>query len=163
MERIPRGLEVCLLAAVLGVSGDTLTQERDRGVAPIPGGQHERGPRREGGNAESTRALFPFEFRSIDGTGNHPLRSDLGTTKIELLRLVEPAYGDGSNSPSGARRPNVRELSQALSTQNTSIPNTHNTNNMLWQWGQFLNHNINKTPTINPPKTFNIKIPTKNP
>lgn len=89
-------------------------------------------------------------FRSIDGSGNNP--DDLGKAFTPLVRLVPAAYGDGESSL--ARQdsfiPGPRQISNAVNAQDEgeSILNGENTSDFLWQWGQFLDHDIDLTDAI---------------
>src|SRR5690242_4849063 len=65
---------------------------------------HTRAPARE--LATVTRpfldegaAIYPDEFRTIDGSGNAP--GDLGTAGTVDLRNVTVGYGDGMGTPAG--------------------------------------------------------------
>lgn len=86
-----------------------------------------------------------FEFRTIDGTENNP--SDLGAAGTQLIRLFENAYEDGFDTPRGGDfatsfLPNPRTISNTVSDQNQSIPNFLGASDWLWQWGQFIDHDL---------------------
>src|SRR5438132_10962211 len=46
-------------------------------------------------------AVYPFEFRSMDGSGNNVANPHLGQAETPFLRLTTRAYGDGTGSPAG--------------------------------------------------------------
>jgi hypothetical protein len=49
-------------------------------------------------------------FRTIDGYGNHSETPELGTPDRPFVRLFEPAYGDGVESPAGEDRASARVI-----------------------------------------------------
>jgi len=104
-------------------------------------------------------AQFPLEFRTLDGTDNNAANPFWGSADIELLRVTGPDYGDGFASPAGANRPSAREISNAVAAQNGSIPNVLRASDFVWQWGQFLDHDISLTAVVAPPEPFNIPVP----
>ena len=95
-------------------------------------------------------------FRTIDGSANHP--DNLGQTGASLRRLLDPAYeNDGVNDdlPRGiiegepdnpfigaSSLPNPREISNTVSAQTESVNNYLNASDWIWQWGQFLDHDL---------------------
>ena len=86
-------------------------------------------------------------FRSIDGTGNNVRHSDWGRAGALLLRKSAVSYGDGVSTPAGSSRPSARSVSNKVSAQSTSIPNRVSASSFVWQWGQFLDHDITLTET----------------
>ena len=87
------------------------------------------------------------EIRSYDGTSNnidHPL---WGATWEHLQRIAPSDYSDGISSLAGATRPSARVISNLIVNQDAgvSIPNTYGTSDFLWQWGQFIDHDIDLT------------------
>ncbi len=101
---------------------------------------------------------FPLEFRTYDGTANHA--RDWGMADLEYLRKSKPAYADGANSPSGPSRPNARAISNAMAAQSDLRPAMNGASDYMWVWGQFLDHDIDETPSIDPPEAFDISVPT---
>ena len=99
------------------------------------------------------------ESRSIDGYGNHFGNPELGTPDRTMVRLFPAAYEDGVESPSGSARPSAREISNAVAAQSTDLPNRRGASDFLWQWGQFLDHDIDETPTVYPAEPFDILVP----
>ncbi len=98
--------------------------------------------------------------RSIDGTGNHPL--DLGAANSQLIRQAPAAYpGDGSGSTiiESPARPNPRDISNAIFNQGPiSLTNDRQLTDYVWQWGQFLDHDIDLTEAGASNGTANIPI-----
>lgn len=106
---------------------------------------------------------FPEEFRTIDGSGNNAANPDWGATEIPFIRKTSVDYADGIDSPSGGDRPNAREISNAVSAQKEPIFNRRHVSDYLWQWGQFVDHDITLTPTTNIAEPFNIEVPAGDP
>ncbi|MGE9270955.1 MAG: peroxidase family protein, partial [Verrucomicrobiales bacterium] len=52
-----------------------------------------------------------------------------------------------------------REVSNAVVDQEEDIKNRRGATDFLWQWGQFLDHDLTETPTIVPEEPFDIYIP----
>lgn len=104
-----------------------------------------------------------FETRAIDGTGNNIQNPDWGRTDTQLLREVEPDYADGFMQPSGPNRPPVREISNMVAAQKNLIYNEKKATDFIWQWGQFLDHDIDLTEGMNPIEPFPIQIPAGDP
>ncbi len=104
------------------------------------------------GAALPTQAV---EFRTIDGSGNHLMNTAQGQAFTPLIRLVAPAYEDEIDTPRGimdlanplgvgtSRLPNPRDISNAVVAQgNRSVLNPSKASDWLWQWGQFIDHDI---------------------
>jgi hypothetical protein len=88
---------------------------------------------------------FRREFRSFDGYGNNRSNEDWGAAGTDLLRLAPAAYWDGVSSLAGQDRKSPREISNIVCAQGDSIPNQYGLTDMVWQWGQFLDHDISST------------------
>lgn len=108
-------------------------------------------------------AIFPQEFRAIDGTGNNPINPLLGAANTPLRRKTTVAYADGKGTPGGEGEPSARAISNGMCAQDESIPNTLRASDFLWAWGQFVDHDIDMTPTTSPPEPFDIPIPLGDP
>lgn len=94
--------------------------------------------------------------RSIDGSGNNLANSQWGAADTPLLRAAETQFdsgayypGDGSGATfyggpgSGTLAPNPREISNVLfDDHGKTYANERRLSNMLWQWGQFVDHDI---------------------
>ncbi len=86
-------------------------------------------------------------IRSIDGADNNVQFPDIGSTFEQLARLAASDYADLISTLAGPTRPGPREISNAVIDQaGVDIPNTFGTSDYLWQWGQFLDHDIDLTP-----------------
>ncbi len=102
------------------------------------------------------------QYRTIDGTNNNPAHPSWGSAGIQLLRVVDSSYEDGISSPSQASGPNCRTLSNILCQQNGAIVNWKRATDFLWQWGQFLDHDIDLTES-NTSEPFFITVPSGDP
>lgn len=101
-------------------------------------------------------------YRSIDGSGNNIANPTWGATGTQLKRLGPAFYGDGVSTPAGGTRPSAREVSNAVSATSDLIPNSKGLSNYLWQWGQFLDHDIDLTHT-DTSDTLPISVPSDDP
>ena len=106
---------------------------------------------------------FAREARAIDGRGNDTVDVAEGSTGIALRRALPSAYGDDVSTLAGADRPNPRAISNAVCTQVGEEPNAAGATDMLWQWGQFVDHDITLTPGAEPEEDASILVPTGDP
>jgi len=104
-------------------------------------------------------ASFPAELRTIDGTGNNGAAPGQGAAGIELLRMTTVAYGDGAGSPAGNGLASAREVSNLCAAQDAGAPAASGISDFFWQWGQFLDHDIDLTPILAPTEAFDIPVP----
>ncbi len=120
---------------------------------------------RSGATVSVSLREFPpaFEPRSIDGWGNNRGDPELGTAHARLLRVadVSVAYGLTGVPPSGLPEP--RAISNILAAQAGPVPSAAGLTNMVWQWGQFLDHDLSLTPEASPPEPLPIAIPREDP
>ncbi len=104
-----------------------------------------------------------LEFRSLDGSFNNPLHVELGASHTTLRRLLPSDYGDGVASPAGQTRPSPRDISNALCDDGIPNRNDLGATDFLWQWGQFLDHDIDLTSTAVPAEPDPIPVPLGDP
>lgn len=104
-----------------------------------------------------------IEAASVDGVGNNFEYENWGSTDIELLRLTEADYADGIEAPSGEDRPNAREISNAILSQEESVTNDRQLTDYLWIWGQFLDHDIDLSEGADPSEDFSVEVPVGDP
>ncbi len=102
-------------------------------------------------------ARFPRDIRTVDGTGNNPDHPEWGSAGIAFLRLTEVGYSDGAGTP--VEGPSARAISNSCAAQTESIVNHARASDFLWQWGQFLDHDIDLTPVVDPGESFDIPVP----
>ncbi len=102
-------------------------------------------------------------IRSIDGSGNSAFDSTFGQTLTALLRMSPASYpddGSGTTIIDSTMRANPRVISNTIAAQSGSIPNDRSMSNFVWQWGQFLDHDIDLTKTSSANGTANIPVPS---
>ncbi len=111
----------------------------------------------------SAPAVYPLEFRSFDGSGNNPIDPLRGSAPTPLLRMVPSDYADGIGLPPGALQKSARMISDLVVAQEHDVINDKNMSDYLWQWGQFLDHDMDLTPTSSPAEAFNVLVPLGDP
>jgi hypothetical protein len=96
------------------------------------------------------------DFRTITGLGNnfnHPTWGESGT---DLLRLSPVAYADGISQPSAPNTLSTRVISNNLNNQSNPIfsgadnlgpPQSKSLSDFAYVWGQFIDHDMDLTPT----------------
>lgn len=85
-------------------------------------------------NAQNT------EYRTIDGSGNHP--QDLGAKDAKIVRITDIDYLDGISQPAAPNRTNPRSISTYIFEQDDRVDNRLNLSDYVWAFGQFLDHDI---------------------
>jgi len=105
--------------------------------------------------------VFDPEFRSIDGTGNNLVNPSLDAAAgIQLKRRMSDHYADHfSQMPDHG---NPRDISNKVSAQSGDIFTPARRSDFLWQWGQFLDHDIGLTGTTSA-EPANIVVPANDP
>lgn len=132
--------------------------------------------------------MINLQVRSFNGSGNNLNNPTWGEAETPLVRirdvfinsnhpdfnyyLLAPAYADGINSPRGgyldpitgvSELPNTRDISNAIAAQgNTNVTNELNASDWLWQWGQFIDHDLSLTEPTPDSEPFLIPIPDIN-
>lgn len=103
---------------------------------------------------------FLQEVRSINGEANNVLNPTWGKANIPFHRLAKHAYTDDENSMVGGSLKSAREISNLCAAapllEDSARPNV---SDMLWQWGQFLDHDLDLTPEIDPHEPEPIAVP----
>ena len=84
----------------------------------------------------------------------------MGAAHTRLLRLLPPDYADGIAALPGPERPGPREVSNLVNAQAESVENPLGASDYLWQWGQFLDHDLDLTDGVDPPEPASIPVPT---
>ena len=107
-------------------------------------------------------AVSDGQVRSIDGSGNNLANPEYGAIDTPLMRFTTNSYGDGLSTPAGTSRPSTREASNALCSQTSSVP-AASASDFVWQWGQFLDHDIDITENAEPHEPFDIPVPLGDP
>ena len=106
---------------------------------------------------------FPaqIEHRSIDGRGNSFRDPSWGAAGTAQLRIAPNSYRARVSRPV-ASRPNPRTVSNLVSAQRDPEPNPSGASDIIWQWGQFLDHDIVLSPD-NTADPFPIRVPRGDP
>lgn len=130
---------------------------RDHAISPARGIIHapNRGERER---REEAPGSDP-SYRNYDGSNNNLSAIDTGAAGSELLRAAPADYADGFSTLAGPDRASPRAVSNIVFTQTDNVPNEHNASDYLWQWGQFLDHDIDLTDGTDPAELANIIVP----
>ena len=162
---------ILVAPAVLGLAVTTLLVAQD-GIAPdkVKRSPLQRGPvsprPTEGrtayqGGPGGGIAHFPFEFRTIDGSSNNLAHPEWGMVAANFVRMMPNDYTDGVGSPGGSNRPSARVISNLVAAQEDGVDmsNPLGLSDFMWQWGQFLDHDIVETPVADPAEALDIDVP----
>ncbi|XP_077873311.1 putative oxidoreductase PXDNL [Ictidomys tridecemlineatus] len=131
---------------------------------------------------------FHQKYRTHDATCNNLQHPTWGASLTALVRVLQPAYENGFNSPRGAGRRNgdgrsplpLPRLVSTVMAGTAAVTPDHRYTHMLMQWGQFLDHDLDHTvPALstarfsdgqpcssvctNDPPCFPIAIPPEDP
>ena len=90
-------------------------------------------------------AVALADNRSYDGSNNNLSNATWGAAGTDLIRRSQPAYSDGLSALARALAPNPRDISNAIAAQTTSLLNSRSLSDMAWQWGQFVDHDLDLT------------------
>jgi hypothetical protein len=102
-------------------------------------------------------------YYSVDGATT---RADgLGAAGTQLLRLGSPAYAEGVSAPNDLGRPGPREVSNAVVRQEDILYNSRGVSDLFWQWGQFLDHDLDLVPAqhAGTAERYDIPVPAGDP
>ena len=105
-------------------------------------------------------------IRSADGSSNNLANSDWGRAGAALIRLTRNGYLDGRSVPRGgdpSALPSARAISNAVAAQSGPDYNAHGASDWLWQWGQFLDHDLDLTGPAPVDEPFNVRVPRGDP
>ncbi len=104
------------------------------------------------------------EVRTYDGANNNLQNPDWGAAFTHLQRLGPSDYADSISALAGPQRPSARVISNQIVNQDNgeSIPNTFGTSDFVWQWGQFIDHDIGLTDG-GTDESANISVPIGDP
>ena len=91
-------------------------------------------------------SIVPLYY-SYDGSGNNLAHSIWGKAGTDLIRKAGTAYGDGVYTMAGANRPGTRVISNTVAVKLVDpTPNNRNMTDMIYAWGQFIDHDLDLTP-----------------
>jgi len=93
------------------------------------------------------RPPAPAPRYSLNGEGNNVTNPEWGSVSRGFIRMAPQSYADGISAMSGTDRPSARVVSNSISDQTESIINNRNLTDMVYVFGQFLDHDITRTIT----------------
>ena len=147
----------CMAIAVLFIGSSTDAVAQDKKIGQRDGTRAPGRPDRRFIDASPKNVLPKFkesrkfggaegteEYRTYNGTFNNLTNPRAGSIFIDLLRLSPPAYGPG-NSLARQDQPSARVISNTVCSQNATILNDRNLTDFVWQWGQFMDHDLDLT------------------
>ena len=123
----------------------------------------------------SSTALGPVGQRAktVRTTARETTRpTPRGERQGPILRIATPAYDDGYSTPRGGlisptppnpTLPNPRAVSNAVVKQLVMAPNSHEMTDWVFQWGQFVDHDLDLTGLASPAENFAIPMPADDP
>lgn len=86
---------------------------------------------------------FAQQFRTLDGSMNNLSDPQLGKAGSLLNHYVKLHFGgNGYSDPCCEDRPNPRLISNALFQQDDIIPDPNGLSDLVWNFGQFIDHDI---------------------
>jgi hypothetical protein len=111
-------------------------------------------------------AFGPADIRSFDGFGNNQNMPQWGSAGTPLRRVADHQYPDaaGDSIIVPPQRANPRDISNTIAVQQAAVvPNARGMSDMVWQWGQFLDHDIDLTEHDAVNGTANIPVAAPDP
>lgn len=81
----------------------------------------------------------------------------------QLLRIAPVAYDDGVSTLAGQSRLSPREISNIVVDQPGPVFSQNNASDMVWQWGQFVDHDVDLTEAHDPIEPAPISVPLGDP
>lgn len=135
---------------------------RDEKTRDFHSSKDEFRPKRHWGK-ENKLPVVVQRFRNINGTENNLRNPSWGQAGANLRRRTPSMYADGISEPAGEDRPSPRLISNLVCDQLDSIPNERLLSSMVWQWGQFLDHDIALSESADPLEAFPISVPSGDP
>lgn len=108
-------------------------------------------------------ATLAFEPRTMDGTYNNVQNPDWGKADSQLHRQMDSDYQDGIDAPTEYTRPSARYISNIVASQSKLRYNKKYVTDMVWQWGQFIDHDLDLTTGAHPQEEYNIHVPEGDP
>ena len=100
-------------------------------------------------------------FRSLNGSYNNLTNENWGAANTSQMRMVTPDYADEFGSPRSGdgNLPAPRAVSNVTSAQTDPTISSNLASGWLWQWGQFVDHDLVLTNTATPRESLNISVP----
>ena len=105
-----------------------------------------------------------FAIRSIDGSGNNAQSPFMGAAGTKLIRQVASDYADDVSQMAGPNQTNARTISNIVHQSPAADQrNSIRASDFVWQWGQFVDHDIDLTTGSDPVEAAFIPIPMGDP
>ncbi len=149
-----------LLLLYFGHASESLAHDHNRNpdnpVSPVR--DIKPTPDRDRGGREAAPVIAD-EVRTFNGTGNNLASPLEGAALIPLARMTSADYADGIASLAGEGRPSARVISNTVFAQEEAEVNSYGATDFLWQWGQFLDHDIDLTDGADPEEPAPISVP----
>ena len=95
-------------------------------------------------NSSILNSFSQTSFRTFDGSSNNMSNPAWGKAGQMQKRICTPDYGPDGVAVRGVSNPNPRTISNLI-CQGTSLPSDSGLTDMVWVWGQFLDHCITIT------------------
>ncbi len=130
---------------------DRRDRERENPVSPVRNIERDRPTRVEPAPV--------FDVRSFDGSNNSLEQESMGAANSQLLRYTSIGYSDGISSLAGEDRLSPRSISNIIFAQSHDVANHKQATDFLWQWGQFLDHDLDLTDGVDPAENAYIDVP----
>ena len=146
------GVTQVLISPVRAQQRETRTRLHFHGQHPFP-----QDPRHV--PSKPRPPVTVVRFRSIDGRENNAEHPAWGAVGNHLRRMAPAVYSDGFNAMAGSGRLSAREISNLVFDQIKPRFNRRNLSSMVWQWGQFLDHDIVLTHSAEPLEVAAIAVP----
>jgi hypothetical protein len=108
-------------------------------------------------------AISSADVRSMDGSGNNLDHPAWGARGEHLLRLTGIYYADGVEEISGPDRPNARAISNIVFDQPSEIFGSPLMTNMAVVWGQFIDHDLDRSQGTAPSEFAMVTVPECDP
>ncbi|HEX7522232.1 MAG TPA: peroxidase family protein, partial [Acidimicrobiia bacterium] len=131
------GAVLTSIALLLGVTAMAGGSASGTNRPPIPGRSRPTFP--SGSRPPISGGSFPFEARSLDGSGNNERHPTWGQANLPYSRVARAAYADGRSAVISG--PNDRYISnRVFNDVNQNVFNDRNVSQWGNVWGQFLDH-----------------------
>src|SRR5215813_3706229 len=113
--------------------------------------------------APTASAAVGFEVQNLDGSGNNQANPTWGKAGLPYARVGTAHYADGISQPVSG--PNARSISnRIINDTNTDVFDERALTQMVWQWGQFMDHTFDLRDGGGSTATaFNIPFSTTDP
>lgn len=98
------------------------------------------------------------DYRTLDGSQNNFSNPAWGAANVQVLTPGTIGYSDGIAAPAGLDRPNPRQISNVIFSQNTMENDPRGVSSYAWAWGQFIDHDITLVPD-HPSEKLPIAVP----